>query len=149
MAGGALQHSGCLIACVCEALRAVYAGCLARGRLRVGSQQRSSPSPPQLTLVPSQTSPNCCLQGGAVVGGAAAAAAAEAVREKEVKINELIEELGNKELLLSEAQGQLAAVSGGGCAGNVGWAGVWGVVCGVSQGARGCCSARHRDSWQW
>ena len=46
-----------------------------------------------------------------MVGGAAAAAAAESVREKEVKINELIEELGNKELLLSEAQGQLVAVS--------------------------------------
>lgn len=38
-------------------------------------------------------------------------ATAEAVREKETKINELIEELGNKELLLSEAQSQLAAVS--------------------------------------
>lgn len=50
-------------------------------------------------------------QGSGVAAGAAAAAAsAEAVREKEKKINELIEELGNKELLLSEAQGQLAAV---------------------------------------
>lgn len=48
-------------------------------------------------------------QGGATAG-AAAAATAEAVREKETKINELIEELGNKELLLSEAQSQLAAV---------------------------------------
>jgi len=50
------------------------------------------------------------LQGGATAG-AAAVATAEAVREKETKINELIEELGNKELLLSEAQSQLAAVS--------------------------------------
>ena len=51
-----------------------------------------------------------CLQGGATAG-AAAALTAEAVREKDSKINELIEELGNKELLLSEAQSQLAAVS--------------------------------------
>lgn len=55
--------------------------------------------------------PPCGLQGGATAG-AAAALTAEAVREKDSKINELIEELGNKELLLSEAQSQLAAVSG-------------------------------------
>ena len=48
-------------------------------------------------------------QGGATAA-AAGAATAEAVRQKEAKINELIEELGNKELLLSEAQAQLAAV---------------------------------------
>lgn len=53
------------------------------------------------------------LKGGAAMGAAAAsaAAAAEAVREKETKINELIEELGGKEMLLSEAQSQLAATS--------------------------------------
>ncbi|KAL4428851.1 hypothetical protein ABPG77_005289 [Micractinium sp. CCAP 211/92] len=51
-------------------------------------------------------------QGTAVAAGAAAAAeAAEALREKDKKINELIEDLGNKELLLSEAQGQLAATA--------------------------------------
>ncbi|PSC75171.1 kinesin-like calmodulin-binding isoform X1 [Micractinium conductrix] len=51
--------------------------------------------------------------GGAGTAGSvvAAAAAAEAVREKEKKINELIEDLGNKELLLSEAQANLAATS--------------------------------------
>ncbi len=55
------------------------------------------------------------LQGTAVAAGAAAAAeAAEALREKDKKINELIEDLGNKELLLSEAQGQLAAVRAAG-----------------------------------
>lgn len=47
-------------------------------------------------------------------GAAAAAEAAEALREKDKKINELIEDLGNKELLLSEAQGQLAAVRAAG-----------------------------------
>lgn len=46
--------------------------------------------------------------GGAAAGGAVAL---EAVREKDSKINELIEELGNKELLLSEAQKQLESVS--------------------------------------
>lgn len=61
--------------------------------------------PPHLRTLP--------RQGGATAG-AAAVATAEAVREKESKINELIEELGNKELLLSEAQSQLAAVSGWG-----------------------------------
>ncbi|KAI3437601.1 hypothetical protein D9Q98_000054 [Chlorella vulgaris] len=45
--------------------------------------------------------------GGAAVGAAAAAVTAAAVKEKETKINELIEELGNKEMLLSEAQAQL------------------------------------------
>jgi hypothetical protein len=35
---------------------------------------------------------------------------AAAVKEKETKINELIEELGNKEMLLSEAQAQLESV---------------------------------------
>lgn len=39
-----------------------------------------------------------------------AGANAEIVREKDSKINELIEELGNKELLLSEAQAQLVGV---------------------------------------
>lgn len=42
----------------------------------------------------------------------AGAGAAIAVKEKEAKINELIEDLGNKELLLSEAQGKLAGLSG-------------------------------------
>ncbi len=65
-------------------------------------------SAPLLTLI----HPSCPThsQGGATAG-AAAVATAEAVRQKETKINELIEELGNKELLLSEAQSQLAAVS--------------------------------------
>lgn len=36
----------------------------------------------------------------------------ETLKEKNDKINELIEELGDKELLLSEAQGKLAALSG-------------------------------------
>lgn len=50
---------------------------------------------------------------------------AAAVKEKETKINELIEELGNKEMLLSEAQAQLESVRGVGgmvdCSG--GWSG--------------------------
>ncbi|KAL4451514.1 hypothetical protein ABPG75_007176 [Micractinium tetrahymenae] len=51
-------------------------------------------------------------EGSSVAAGAAAAAAsAEAIREKEKKINELIEDLGSKELLLSEAQAQLAATA--------------------------------------
>ena len=41
---------------------------------------------------------------------AAAGASLEVVREKDAKINELIEELGGKEMLLSEAQSQLAKV---------------------------------------
>lgn len=49
------------------------------------------------------------MQGGAGAAAATAATAA-AMREKEGKINDLIEELGNKEMLLSEAQAQLAAV---------------------------------------
>jgi hypothetical protein len=51
------------------------------------------------------------LKAGGATAGAAAVATAEAVRVKDTKINELIEELGNKELLLSEAQSQLAATS--------------------------------------
>lgn len=45
-------------------------------------------------------------------GAGAGAGAGETIKEKNNKINELIEELGNKELLLSEAQGKLAALSG-------------------------------------
>lgn len=55
------------------------------------------------------------------MSAAAASAATEALREKDTKINELVEELGSKELLLSEAQAQLAAVRwlgrGSGCGG--------------------------------
>ena len=48
------------------------------------------------------------------MAGAAAGMSAEVVREKEKKINELIEELGNKEMLLSEAQAELSSVRRGG-----------------------------------
>ncbi len=34
----------------------------------------------------------------------------ESIKEKDVKINELMEDLGNKEMLLSEAQASLAKV---------------------------------------
>ncbi|EFN56078.1 hypothetical protein CHLNCDRAFT_145586 [Chlorella variabilis] len=49
--------------------------------------------------------------GGAAAAGGAVVAL-EAVREKEAKINELIEELGNKELLLSEAKQELESTKG-------------------------------------
>ena len=76
-----------------------------------------------------------CAQGGAV---AAAGASLEVVREKDAKINELIEELGGKEMLLSEAQAQLAKVGGRvadvGCVG-----GMFGSFCQQRNGSPVCC----------
>lgn len=57
--------------------------------------------------------------------------ALEAVREKEAKINELIEELGNKELLLSEAKQELESVRGGGVWRRRRWRWRWTAGCAV------------------
>lgn len=53
------------------------------------------------------------LAAAAAAGGAAGGAAGTAaMKDKDKKINELMEELGNKELLLSDAQSQLSNLSG-------------------------------------
>lgn len=53
------------------------------------------------------------------------------MREKEAKINELIEELGNKELLLSEAKQELESVRGGGVWRRRRWRWRWTAGCAV------------------
>lgn len=84
-----------------EALKAIEARIRAAESERVALQQKVA------RLEEAHKAELASLSAGAVAG-----AGKEASKEKDKKINELMEELGNKELLLSEAQATLKGLEG-------------------------------------
>jgi hypothetical protein len=87
-----------------EALKAI------ESRIRAAEGERVTLQQKIVRLEETHKSEISALQVQLAAG--AGAGAAIAVKEKDAKINELIEDLGNKELLLSEAQGKLAGLAG-------------------------------------
>jgi hypothetical protein len=87
-----------------EAMKAV------ESRIRAAEGERTALQQKIARMEEAHKSDLAALQGK--LEAAAAGAGKETLKAKEHKINELMEELGNKEMLLSEAQNQLASLAG-------------------------------------